>query len=71
MTCGECLYNFICCNSTALYPDPYDFQFNGYSVTVENEEKFESNFVKTSKYTWYSFLPCKLIVILRWSSATV
>jgi len=42
-----------------LFPIPYDFSFGGGDNLNQNQISFESNYVKTSKYTWYNFLPSK------------
>lgn len=57
MECLTKVYECFCCISRPVFPSPYDFEFSGRDALHQNTIKFESNFVKTSKYTWYSFLP--------------
>lgn len=65
MQCLTKFYECICCIHQPIFPDPYDFEFNGADVTTQNETDFESNFVTTSKYTWYDFIPSKFPLIFR------
>lgn len=58
-SCWEKFSSIICCENRATYPDPYDFSFNGQDFTPENKDLFESNFVRTTKYSLLSFLPSK------------
>ena len=71
MECLEKIYNCICCISKHKFPDPYNFTFSGYDAVGENQRNFESNYVKTSKYTWYSFLPSTYLCICRVTAAAV
>ncbi len=57
MECLNKVYKFFCCISDPLFPDPYQFGFGSPEDTLANSKHFESNFVRTSKYRWYDFLP--------------
>lgn len=48
-------YECICCIQNAKYPRPYEFEFDSQNPPARNYIEFESNFVRTSKYTWYDF----------------
>lgn len=62
---GNCCFQ--CFNSKPLAPDPYAFKFSSQGQTPENANRFESNKVRTSKYTLFSFLPRKHTVT-QWPS---
>ena len=49
--------NCSCIDMRAKYPTPYSFEFDGGREVASNRELFEGNSIKTSKYTWYNFLP--------------
>ena len=49
-------YECICCIQNPVFPNPYQFEFSPTSPPARNKIEFESNFVKTSKYSWYDFL---------------
>lgn len=51
--------NCSCIEEKSKYPSPYRFSFDGMKEDPHNRELFESNEIKTSKYTWYTFLPSK------------
>lgn len=38
--CCESFRQVICCDSDPLHPTPYKFNFNGASITEENEKLF-------------------------------
>ena len=58
----------VCCIDDPLFPNPYNFNF-GTSLNLEhNKLLFESNFVRTSKYRWYDFLPSNCHPIQNHSS---
>ena len=59
MECLRKAYQFITCISDAKYPTPYNFDFGSEENIKRNSLLFESNFVRTSKYHWYDFLPSK------------
>lgn len=60
MTVLENIYKFICCIEDPVFPDPYTFEFGKREHLAANKLNFESNFVRTSKYRWYDFLPSTL-----------
>ena len=53
----EDLKKLLCCSNERLFPDPYNFHFGSAEDLPANELLFETNFVRTSKYRWYTFLP--------------
>lgn len=53
----EDLKKLLSCKDERLFPDPYNFSFGRAEDLVGNRAAFESNFVRTSKYRWYTFLP--------------
>lgn len=59
MECLRQAYQLIACISDAKYPTPYNFDFGSEEKQQANALLFESNFVRTSKYHWYDFLPSK------------
>lgn len=59
MDCLTKAYHFATCLSQPKYPDPYNFEFGHKEDTKANAILFESNFVRTSKYHWYDFVPSK------------
>lgn len=63
MECLTKVYKFLCCISDPLFPNPYDFSFGGEGDLSKNKLTFESNFVRTSKYRWYDFLPSNINTI--------
>jgi hypothetical protein len=60
MECLKSVYKTVCCISDPKFPTPYDFTFGGPTDLAANRLAFESNFVRTSKYHWYDFLPSTL-----------
>ena len=58
---GEKVRKVLCCERDPKYPVPYQFNFNGGDITPENQNLFETNFVRTSKYSPLSFLPSTII----------
>lgn len=46
-----------CCDNKAKVPSPYQFLFNSRDKLAENEQHFEQNSIKTSKYNIASFVP--------------
>ncbi len=59
------------CSDNGKYPTPYRFDFNGRDMTPENQQLFQSNYVRTSKYTLLSFFPSKSHILSRGSSIAV
>lgn len=57
MECLRSVYKAVCCISDPVFPNQYDFSFGGPDDLLANKRNFESNFVRTSKYHWYDFLP--------------
>lgn len=57
MECLRTVYKAICCISDPKFPNQYNFDFGTPQDVTYNREAFESNFVRTSKYHWYDFLP--------------
>lgn len=57
MECLAGIYKWAFCISEPLFPSPYNFGFGGERDLASNKLQFESNFVRTSKYRWYDFLP--------------
>ena len=71
MECLQKVYKFFCCITDPIFPTPYNFSF-GSPLDLENNKKlFESNFVRTSKYRWYDFLPSKAFHQYRSFGSTV
>ena len=54
--------DLICCSGKAKYPTPYEFKIDTQQLPAQNKIEFESNFVRTSKYTIFSFLPKALFL---------
>lgn len=63
MECLRKAYKFVCCISDPKFPVPYEFAFGKDEDIAHNREIFESNFVRTSKYRWYDFLPSTFSLI--------
>lgn len=59
MECLSKFYKCVCCISDPVFPIPYNFSFGKLGDAESNRQHFESNFVRTSKYRWYDFLPSK------------
>jgi hypothetical protein len=57
MECLTKVYKFFCCITDPVFPDPYNFNFGDNKDIETNRTLFESNYVRTSKYRWYDFLP--------------
>lgn len=55
----ESVVNCGCFSKRAKYPDPYEFAFEGgrASGAGQTAVAFESNEIRTSKYTVLTFLP--------------
>lgn len=51
------MYKCFCCITDPIFPAPYNFSFGSPLDLENNKIWFESNFVRTSKYRWYDFLP--------------
>lgn len=65
MECLEKVYKFFCCITDPVFPTPYNFSFGSPLDLETNKIKFEPNFVRTSKYRWYDFLPSNLSLTLE------
>ena len=65
MECLEKVYKFFCCITDPVFPTPYNFSFGSPLDLERNKIQFESNFVRTSKYRWYDFLPSNLSLTLE------
>jgi hypothetical protein len=61
----EYIVNCSCIAKRAKYPDPYEFQFDGSRAIADNQLLFESNEIRTSKYTLITFLPSTPPLIQR------
>ena len=57
MSCMSKFLKCVTCTDEAKFPNPYNFEFGNKESWRASRVAFESNFVKTSKYTWYDFLP--------------
>jgi len=53
----EYIANCKCIPNRPVYPDPYRFNFSGQTAYPENTKLFESNRIRTTKYTLFAFLP--------------
>ena len=62
MECLLSIYKLLCCIRDPVFPVPYNFQFGSPQNIINNKLLFESNFVRTSKYHWYDFLPSNSLV---------
>jgi hypothetical protein len=56
----EYIINCSCFSKQAKYPNPYQFDFDGNQTNNPNARLFESNEIRTSKYTIFTFLPSTL-----------
>ena len=57
MECLTAVYKCLCCISDPIFPQPYNYSFGHPADLLDNRNLFESNYVRTSKYRWYDFLP--------------
>lgn len=64
----EDLKRLLGCSDERLFPDPYNFSFGRVDDLAKNRLAFESNFVRTSKYRWYNFLPSNVSSMQNLSS---
>lgn len=53
----EYVVNCSCFSKQARFPDPYSFSFDGTAASPPEGHLFESNEIRTSKYTLLTFLP--------------
>ena len=61
----EYVVNCSCFAKRARFPDPYSFSFDGTASYPPEGHLFESNEIRTSKYTLLTFLPSTLFSTKR------